>query len=510
MESVSGKISDEDIQRISLSEAVDLGATDGVFFSHYFFPKTVRQDSPEFHYGLWDRFLDPNIRNQSEQVFRGGAKTSFSRLGYAWRVSYAFAHVGMYIGKSEGHAKRAVGWLKRSVDRNVRWATAFGLRRGEQWTGVETEILHGVADTSMWILAAGIEGAVRGVNIDDYRPEFIVLDDVINDENAATPEQREKVWELILGAVKESLTPRSEEPNAKLLMINTPLDKEDASMKTKDDPEWTFHRQGVFTIETEDGPEEQLESAWPTRYPVQELIAEKKAAVYRNKLSIWLREKECKLVDPETSSFKESYLRYWGVEGKELPLDGVSVLSIDPVPPPSDIQIAKGMRDKDYEVLMVTRRFKGEFFVCEYKMNRGHTPQWTEAMFWYLALKWRIRTFIVESIAYQRTLKVMLENSMKSRGIYFEAKERPGPRRSKYDKIVDPLSGPLSQNKIYLSPGMTELQTQILDYPNVSHDDLVDTLAMGIEELAFSPDMLDADLTEEGLEPLSLEFFKAP
>ena len=52
-------------------------------------------------------------------------------------------------------------------------------------------------------------------------------DDVIDEENSATPEGRAKLEDLLYGAVKGSLAPATEFPDAKLVMLQTPLNKEE-------------------------------------------------------------------------------------------------------------------------------------------------------------------------------------------------------------------------------------------------------------------------------------------
>lgn len=476
---------------LTLNEAVELGATDGVFYSHYFFPSTVRQSSPEMHYEIWGDTLNPLNRLLSYQVYRGGAKTTLARLYTSWRVAYSFSRTIMYLGKSEGHAARSVGWLRRQVERNTVWAQAFGLVKGSKWTDTECEILSTLTKLTTWILGLGIEGAVRGINIDDWRPDTIVLDDVLSDENVATPDQRLKINELILGAVKESLAPATENPNATLLMLNTPLNKEDASSRTENDPEWTFRRYSCFTPESAGLPTEEQKSSWPDRWSDTTLQKEKLFAIRRNQLSIWLREKECKLIDPETSAFKEEWLRYYAKEAGEgptviLPERGRRVLVIDPVPPPSEIQIAKGLRDKDYEVLMVVMRsvtIPIRYFCLDYKMNRGHDPSWTLAMFWTLVMAFNPQQIVVETVAYQRTLKWLIEEDMKRKGRYLPVKERPKAKRSKYDKIVDPLKGPASEGALYIHSSQATLRQQYVEYPNVNFDDVIECYAMGVEEL---------------------------
>ena len=72
-----------------------------------------------------------------------------------------------------------------------------------------------------------------------------------------------------------------------------------------------------------------------------------------------MREKECKLVSPETADFLPSWLKYYELE----PLGGVTVVSIDPVPPPSEIAIAKGLKGKDFEAFAVVTKCKGGYYL---------------------------------------------------------------------------------------------------------------------------------------------------
>ena len=173
------------------------------------------------------------------------------------------------------------------------------------------------------------------------------------------------------------------------------------------------------------------------------------------------------------------------MESKQsLPNKGRRVLVIDPVPPPSDIQIAKGMRDKDYECHFVTQRSGNKFFACEYKLNRGHNPNWSVAACFELATRWKVNEIVVESVAYQRTLKWLIEETMKRKGIFFPVFELDKAHQSKYDKIVDPLSGPMSQGVVFIHSSMSELASQIMNYPDVSHDDCIECFAHGVRRLS--------------------------
>ena len=458
----------------TLSELVKLCAVDSNLFAHTFFPKTLRQSSAPFHKEIWN-ILDSKDRLVNVQVFRGGAKTTLLRIYAAKRIAYGLAHTILYVGKSEGHALRSVKWLRRQIEFNHAYSQTFGLRAGKKWQDVEAEIYHGTDDYPIWIMATGITGSVRGILQDDFRPDLIIVDDVLDEENTATPEQRQKITTLIYGALKESLAPASEAPDAKLSLLQTPLNREDASTLALADNEWRSAVFGCWTSDTADFPLTRQESAWASRWPSETLRKEKQAAIDRNQLSLWLREKECKIVSPETSSFKPEWLQFYDLTPEHMTV----VLVIDPVPPPSDIQIAKGLRTKDFEALTVVGRHKNDFYLLDYSLNRGHEPNWTIAEFFRLALKWHPRRVIVESVAYQRTLAWLLKEAMRHQGRYYVIEETDD-KRKKYDKIVDGLSGPASNKRLHIKREHSEFVSQFTSYPDVSHDDLIETVAVGV------------------------------
>lgn len=482
-------------EKIDLAELVELCAVDSALFSSTFFPKTARQRSPKFHEDIWCTLEDPLARLVNIQVFRGGAKTSLLRMYTAKRIAYGLAHTILYIGKSEGHAARSVKWLRRQIEYNRLFSQTFGLRKGAKWQDTEAEIWHGTDEYPIWIMGMGITGSVRGINMDDFRPDLIIVDDVIDEENSATPEQRQKVEALIYGALKESLAPASEAPDAKMVMLQTPLNREDASTKALNDSEWTSARFGCWTVETESMPVERQESIWPDRWPSAVVRAEKAAAMSRNQLPTFLREKECKIVSPETSAFRPNWLKFYDLAPD--PTEGTIIMAIDPVPPPSDLQISKGLRGKDYEAIVVVQRKDADFYLLEYALHRGHEPDWTINECFRLYNHYRPRKVIVEAVAYQRTLAWLLRKAMEHQRKYFLISEFTD-KRKKFDRIVDGLTGPAAEGKLYVSPEHVDFIQQFNEYPDVAHDDLLDASAIAISDLmGFGRANMDDDELDE-------------
>lgn len=460
-------------------EMVELGAVDSVFFAETFFPKTMRQKSPAFHRPVWDK-LDGNDRLVSLQIFRGGAKTSICRVFGAKRIAYGNAHTVLWVGKSQDHALHSVKWLRKQIEFNHRFADTFQLRPGSKWQDVECEIIHGIDEYPITILALGVTGSVRGVNIDDYRPDLIILDDILDEENTSTPVQRKKTEDLVYGALKESLTPASESPDAKMVLLQTPHNIEDVSMKSLKDDEWVHERFSCWTRETENSPVDEQESSWPERFPSEVMREEKKAAIKRNQLSIFVREKECRIISQETSAFMPHWLNFYDLAPPKNEMK--IVMTIDPVPPPSQVELDKGLKGKDNECLLVMGRKGPDFYLLEYSAKTGHDPSWTIMEFFRLAMKWRPSRIIVESIAYQRTLAWLLRRAMEQQRQYFVIFEN-SDKRSKYTKIVDGLSGATSNGHLYVRPEHADFIQQFNEYPDVQHDDVLECGAVACSAL---------------------------
>lgn len=467
----------ETVTTLSISEAVKLGAVNDEVYCRTFFPRTFRQSSPMFQRDLWRDLNDPSVRYINEQIYRGGGKTTLARTFTSKRIAYGVSKTILYVGKSEGAAARSGKWLRRQVERNKLWSGAFNLRPGTPWTDTEFVIEHQTLGESIYVLCVGITGNVRGINFDDWRPDLIILDDILDDENCATEEQRKKISQLVHGALRRSLAPVVDEPNAKMAMLVTPQHREDVSMTAKKDPMWKTHTVGCWTPETSNLDVAEQESVWPERFPTDTLRDEKRAAVKTNTLSDFVREMEVKLVSREQASFRTDWLNYYDIAPRHLPC----VLSIDPSPPPSDAQLARGLVGKDPEVIHVWGRRGGDYFLLDRRSSVGETPDWTIANAFELALRHKPMLWVVESVAYQRTLKWLLEKEMQKRRIYFQI--LPFIGGNKYARIRSTFSGTASHGHIFVSSEHTEFINQFETYPSVDHDDELDAASIALGAL---------------------------
>lgn len=482
---------------LSFEEAIQLGAVDSIVFNSLWFPRTFRQKPALYHPEMYAILDNPANRYINMQVCRDGAKTTILRAYSAKRIAYGLSRTILYIAVNETKAIQSLMWLKHQIETNKNFCKAFGLHVDRPWTDVHICIRRvvrsvetgEVSEVKVHVIAYGITSGVRGVNLEDYRPDLIIVDDVMDDDNSSTVEQRDKVKTRVLGAVKESLSPRSETPDAKLVLLNTPQDFDDLSEDAKKDQQFVSTYYGCWTKETEDLPIEEQESSWPDRYPSAELRLEKLAAIARGKYSIFAKEKECKLIVPENCAFKVEHLNYFGLGEKEPEPPKHEmwvVIAIDPVPPPTKKQLDEGLRKKDYESFAVLGRWRGKYYALENVYNRGHDPMWTASTFFELCVRWSPRVVLVESVAYQATLAWLLRQAMMKAGRYWSIEEFKD-KRQKYKRIVDGLSGIINEGALYVRRSQSTLIGQIQHYPGKNpqgtFDDVIESFAVAALKL---------------------------
>lgn len=455
----------EDMTR---AEVVTAAARNANFYGRFFFKKTMRQDTPQMHLEIDDALDRPENNRVAIESFRGSAKTSKLRVFTSKRIAFGYSRTILFISDTENHASKSIEWIARNVEHNRLWADTFKLKKGNKWSGTELDIVNELAECTIRIIALGITGQIRGLNIDDYRPDLIVVDDPENEENTATPEQRKKISSLFFGAVEKSLVPPSENPNSKLVVLQTPLHRDALIEVLRKSPNWESRRYGCF------GPDG--ESRWPTRFPTEELLKDKAAHAARNQMSLWMREMECKVVAEETSTFRGEWLRYWDT----IPEGAVYYMSIDPAPPPrGDAPISENSRNDD-QVLMIIAVYGPKAYIVEYWAEKNKNPEQLAVEFFRLFLKYNPQWVAVESVNYQRVLAWFLRKAMEARNIFAPVREVQD-RRKKSDRIRQAYVGRASQGNLHVHRSHTKFIQQFCDYPDVSYDDVIDAGAIALD-----------------------------
>lgn len=474
-------------------ELIRLCAVDNGLYERTFFSKTVRQHTPTFHKEI-DDALYSDRRFVSIEVFRGGAKTTKLRLYASKKIAYGIAHTILIVSKTQDHASKSIEWLKRNVEFNKQWAGIYGLKPGAKWTGTDIEIQHGIDEYPIRVFAVGITGQVRGFNIDDYRPDLIIVDDADDEETTGTPEQIKKTADLFFGALAKSLAPESEAPHAKMVHLQTPLTTGDLCDVASRDPQWLSLKFGCF--------DEKGESRWPERFSTAVLEADKAAHIKRGQLALWMREMECTIIPEGGAAFVPENIRYWDL----LPDKATYIITIDPAS--SD---AKGADD---QVVMLLALWGSRIYVVDYTAEKGEMPEIVCQTIMQWVRRYPILGIWAESIGYQRVLAHYLESEMRLKR-QFVPVHRVQDQRRKSDRIMQSIGSATGYGLLYIRETHSALLTQYYRYSPRSreHDDILDALAIGIDvskQLGLE-EVIEGEYTVESRrDSRQLEFRRCP
>ena len=450
-----------ELQAITPAEAVQLGATSLVLYGKLFFPKTFRQESPAFHEEIGQALMSREFRNLGIEVFRDGAKTTLLRTYISQRIAYGISRTILVVSASQAHSILTLRWIKRQVEHNTRWAKTFQLSKGGKWTDDHVEIIHEAFDEPITLLALGITGQLRGFNIDDRRPDLILCDDTSTDSTSGSAEQRAKEVNTVFGALLNSLAPATECPDAKAVVLDTPKSKFDLIEGLEKNPEWKFIRYGIF--------DENNESRWPARYPTLELRRQKENAIRVGQLHLWMKEKECKIISTELSTFNPENLQYWDT----LPPRATYVISIDPA--------SSDSKKADDNVVGVLAFHKEDVYLVEYTAAKGQDPEMVTATVFEYVRRWRPVGIVVESVAYQRVLAWYIERAMQAQRCWVPV-YRIQDKRSKADRIIQALGKATGMRNFYCLLAHTKFIEQYTEFSPTAemHDDVIDMASMGV------------------------------
>lgn len=196
-----------------------LAAVDLEFFGRAYFPHYFSRPSPEFHReldGIWqDGVLKGEIPLMPQEVKkisrmtgcrrvvaapRGHAKsTNLTFKGTMHAVLYQYKHYPIIISDSSDQAEGFLENIKVEFEENEAIKEDFGDLCGKVW---RSNVL--LTKTNIKIEAIGSGKKIRGRKHRNWRPDLLVLDDVENDENVATPVQRSKLENWFKKAVSKA------------------------------------------------------------------------------------------------------------------------------------------------------------------------------------------------------------------------------------------------------------------------------------------------------------------
>lgn len=393
---------------------------------------------------------------------RGVSKTTLTN---AWLLRdgclYGIIPFFAYVSESaEGHAEPQLENIKRELMQNDRihaiWGNLVPNRtHPNSWTSDAIECLNGVL-----AVAKGRGSQIRGLNKFARRPSVIVLDDIEDDESVKTEEHRTKTRKWRTSVVEQALPQIGQK--GRLVYLGTPKHPDDSYMENAKDPRYTTIRFGV--LDPEGTP------LWEHYMNKEQIEAKRLSFARLGQLYEYGLEFLCR--SDTTAKFKfqpKHYNRYRQYTPEEFCAKfPMRALSIDPAisEDPTACFCALGV---------VGMSDFGFFHAAALHLERGMSPRDQVDMYFFLSKYWHCNRHGVETVAYQKALKFLLQEDMMRQEHWFSIEEqnvpKGGPRpQAKHIRVEGILQPRMAAELFTFQERWPDLINQFVDWGHGAKD----------------------------------------
>ena len=299
---------------------------------------------------------DPDLNLTAIQIFRGGGKSVIANLCDSLRrICHGLDPYLIIAGDTFAQAGAQLEDIKDELASNEKIAADFGKLKpvkGGAWDSVE--MIQDEAGRVTWregliitannvrVDAIGRGGKMRGRRHGAQRPTCAKLDDLDNDENVVTKEQRDKAWNWVMSAVIPAIDPK----RGCVQIIGTTIhfDCVIARAERFKDEEGSYLFASIkFPVMRRDA-KGQWVSNWPARFPIKKIM--KLRSLLRSKFGPeYMNDPR----DPDTQLFNLDKLIFYSpkeLEGKKFK----HICYVDP----SKGKKGKGRKKSDFSSFVET------------------------------------------------------------------------------------------------------------------------------------------------------------
>lgn len=232
----------------------------GWFIARPYFPL----ETPPFHKEILDLISDKNNRRIGVIAPRGHAKSTTVDMTYPlWAGCFEQEEFIVIISDTYTQAAEFINALKDEFENNPKIKWLFGNMKGDDWQDGEFVLSNGIK-----YAAKGSGMKIRGIRHRHTRPTLMIFDDIENDENIKSAEQRQKLYHWFTKAAIPALA-----RGGRAVVIGTILHFDSLVNKVmkRQDIFKSWQTRVFYAITTdEDGTEHAL---WPEHRSLEKLRA---------------------------------------------------------------------------------------------------------------------------------------------------------------------------------------------------------------------------------------------
>jgi len=417
---------------------------------HYMVDEQTGKEIPpaEFHKEIYELLL--TVKLGAVAAPRAHAKSTVVSLIFVlYCICRKLRRFILLVSDTEPQAILFLAAIKEELESNESIREDYGDLIGEKkWA--EKDI---ITSTGIRVSSRGAGSSLRGLRQRQYRPDLIICDDIENDESVGSDEQREKLKEWFFSALMNLGGPYFQ-----IFVIGTILHDDSLLSELLDENQHKRWAKRFY-----EACDENFENVlWPERW-TKALLEEKCQDIGS---IIFDKEFRNQPINKATQIFKEEWIRYY----EESDLDRaklssmVSFMAVDPA-------ISEKTSADYFAIVTISRDSAGFLYVRRAFQDRMDVPSQRDKIFEFNSED-RPMMIGIETVAYQKALKQIIDEKGRIDGIYPPVFELPHTT----DKILRISStSPLVENgTVKFRKDQKPLIKQLLRIQKTKHDDLAD------------------------------------
>lgn len=438
------------------------------FFIQFFLAEELEFPVPPFHVATWDLMNDDAAEQIAAALPRGTAKTTLAKLTAVRHFLFTDTRFVVYVSNTASVAAEACKDIINYM-RSPNYEAVFGKLefeveqdgRGFYKFWLQYVDTVGMLRKKFCILRAiGAGQQVRGLNIDNTRPELAIVDDLESDENTATKELQLKLKTWFYGPFIKAMSRK----RRKIIFIGNMLSNRSLLYHfCETSEEWHSMRYGILLSNGE--------PLWPEIWSLEEIRKDFLEYQSANLVGRWFAEMMNMpiadgnlLIDAEDIYYVPHLM-----PGEEE----AAFITVDPA-------ISQKTHSDD-TAIAVHALVNGLWRVVETVVGK-YTPDQLFMILLALCQKWDTRCVGIEMAGYQAALKFLFEVLMQVHQQQFSIFEVPHKNKPKYERISVWCS--LIRKKQWaVEEGDYVITEQLLMYDPAkknNRDDLIDACSMGV------------------------------
>lgn len=436
------------------------------FLDSYFSHLITENETSHFR-----RFIHANLERLTKEnqillfeSYRSSAKTTLiSRLFTLYRFCKGEIDYGVIISSTLDLAKESTNFIRTELEENELLKADFeiGILKSS-----DEDLVFSIDGKRGRIKAYGSGKKMRGTNFLGKRPNWVVLDDIENDENILSKNQRDKLYAWFFKAALKLVAIK--EKNYNFIIVGTRLHHDGllARLSTKF-KSFKFGLVREFGANFSEVTDENYKSL-----DYSDMVLDDDSVDKLKVVELFLSDRDSFYSEYQNEPLSREGAIFLGYQTfKDLPSKPKSLtIGIDP-----SLGKAKG----DFFAITLLFRCESAFYAKTYAYKLKPDEMIGRIISFYTEFADLTPVIAIETVAFQEFFKDTLKKEARENGLFLRVKELKNSGVAKEIRI-DALSPLISDGTVKVWESSYHLREELETYPLSANDDCLDSLEMAV------------------------------